>query len=238
MFSPPLRFPIVAISLAFGLGVFVAPALCQGSERAKELNKQGIELQSTGKLKEACQMYRQAISLSPAGSGAGFHNNLALALKDLGEWKEAEAEARIALKLRPQRADYHFNLGIILQRQNRLEEAESAYKQALTLDAADTDCHFRLAQIYLTQEKFDAAVDDLKLALLLKPDRAEYIELMGDIEMKKGNLDDALYQYRQVMDLRGLTVSTVNGELRNKIEFAVSAMKAKTKSSSLGNTNE
>lgn len=228
MFSPALRISILVLAVSL-----TAPALCQGtlpgstSARAKELNRQGIELQSRGQLKEACQMYRQAIQISPANAGAGFHNNLALALKDLGEWKAAEAEARIALNLRPQRADYHFNLGIILQRQSRTEEAEASFKQALSLDAADTDCHFRLAQIYFGQGKFDAALEDLKLALLLKPDRPEYIELRGDIEMKRGNLDEALYQYRQVMDLKGLTVSTVSGELRNKIEDVVTALKNK-----------
>jgi tetratricopeptide (TPR) repeat protein len=112
-------------------------------DQARELNRQGIELQSTGKLKEACDCYRRAILLN--SQGAGYHNNLALALKDLGELTEAEAEARVALKLRPQRADYQFNLGIILQRQKRFEESEAAFKEALSMDPSDTDCHYRLS---------------------------------------------------------------------------------------------
>ncbi len=59
-------------------------------EAARQLNRQGIEFQSAGKLKEAVDCYRQAIKINP--QGAGYHNNLALALKDLGDWNEAESE--------------------------------------------------------------------------------------------------------------------------------------------------
>lgn len=194
-------------------------------DQARELNRQGIELQSTGKLKEACDCYRRAILLN--SQGAGYHNNLALALKDLGELAEAEAEARVALKLRPQRADYHFNLGIILQRQKRFEESEAAFKEALSIDPSDTDCHYRLAQLYLGRDNFDLAREEMKLALLLKPDKPEYLEQLGDIYQRSDDLEQALYQYKLVMEGRGLTVATVTGDLRDKIEAVLNGLKAK-----------
>lgn len=204
------------------------PAVTPGKTRvdqARELNRQGIELQSTGKLKEACDCYRRAILLN--SQGAGYHNNLALALKDLGELTEAESEARIALKLRPQRADYHFNLGIILQRQKRIEESEAAFKEALSMDPSDTDCHYRLAQLYLGRDNFEQAREEMKLALLLKPDKLEYLEQLGDIYQKSNDLEQALYQYKLVMEGRGFTIATVTGELKDKIETVLSGLKAK-----------
>jgi tetratricopeptide (TPR) repeat protein len=191
------------------------------AERAKEFNRQGIALQSEGKLTEACALYRQAIGLNPAG--AGYHNNLALVLKDLDQIKEAEAEERIALKQRPKRADYHVNLGIILQRQKRFAEAEASFKEALSIDAGDSDCNYRLGQTYLELGEYDKAVDAAKLALMLKPDNAQYNELMGDIYMKSGKMDDAMIQYRRVIEINGFTPATIAGDLKSKIDFIKSA---------------
>jgi tetratricopeptide (TPR) repeat protein len=194
----------------------LAPRTVSGpaaQEQSKELNRQAIALQSQGKLTEACALYRQAIGLYPAG--AGYHNNLALVLKDLDQSKEAEAQERIALKLRPNRADYHVNLGIILQRQKRLNE-----------DASDSDCHYRLGQVYLELGDFDKAVEVTKLALMLKPDNADYCELMGDIYTKKEKYDDALLEYRRVIELNGYTPATISGALHDKIEFLKSRLKS------------
>jgi Flp pilus assembly protein TadD len=193
------------------------------SAQAKELNLKGIELQSSGKLKEAVECYRRAIQINP--SAAGYHNNLALALKDLDQFQLAESEARLALKLRPKRADYHFNLGIILQRQKRLPEAEASFRQAIQLDPSDTDSHFRLAQILLASKdgsestSTEAAEQEIKLALMLKPDRSEYCELLGDIYLKSKNLDEAFNQYKKVVEIRGYTAATIPGELKSKIDF-------------------
>lgn len=206
-----------------------SPSQLTGAAQARELNSKGIELQSSGNLKEAVECYRRAIQINPAA--AGYHNNLALALKDLDQCQLAEAEARIALKLRPQRADYHFNLGIILQKQKKLVEAEEAFRKAIQMDPADTDSHFRLAQVLFASSasaegtSSEAAEQEIKLALMLKPDRSEYCELLGDIYLKSKNLDEAFNQYKKVVEIRGYTAATIPGELKAKIDFIKAALK-------------
>jgi len=211
---------------ARGAGGAVAPAAApqDRQERAKELNRQGIALQSEGKLTDACALYRQAIALYPAG--AGYHNNLALALKDLDQAKEAEVEERLALKLRPKRGDYHVNLGIILQRQKRFAEAEASFKEALAIDAGDSDCNYRLGQTYYELGNYEKAIESTKLALLLKPDSGEYNELMGDIYLKSSKLDDAMIQYRRVIEIKGYTPATISGELKSKIDYIKQATRS------------
>jgi tetratricopeptide (TPR) repeat protein len=119
-----------------------------------------------------------------------------------------------------------------LQRQKRLPEAEAAFRQAIQMDPADTDSHFRLAQILfakvlLTREGFasEAAEQEIKLALMLKPDRSEYCELLGDIYLKSKNLDEAFNQYKKVVEIRGYTAATIPGELKAKIDFIRAALK-------------
>ncbi len=205
-----------------------APPRPKALDPARELNTRGIEFQSAGKLKEAADCYRRAIQINPAA--AGYHNNLALALKDLGELTAAESEARVALKLRPKRADYFFNLGIILQRQKRLAEAGAAFRQALEIDSADTDCHFRLAQVLLAasgeSQSLDPALQEIKLAIMLKPDRPEYSELLGDIYLKEKKFDEAFIQYKAVVIAKGFTAATIPGELKAKIDFIKAALQS------------
>ena len=232
----PITFSVSTISSLLLVMGLMQSGHCQIKNGPRELNTMGIQFQSEGKLKEAVECYRKAIALN--GQAAGYHNNLALALKDLGQLKEAETEARLALKLRPQRSDYHFNLGIILQRQRRTSDAEVAYREALQLDPSDADCHFRLAQTLFEgtvnnssaagHDKAvdadiavdaDKAVEEVKLALMLKPDRPEYCQLLGDIYLKEKKFDEAFIEYKKVADLKGYTAATIPGELKAKIDF-------------------
>lgn len=161
-----LRFAMVSclymlISVAMTLTL---PALAQMQPSAHDLNLAGVKLQSQGKLVQAADQYRQAIKLQPAA--AGYHNNLALVLKDLDQLPTAEQEARTAVKLKPKRGDYHYNLAIILQKENKLNEAETEYKFAAELDPMDTECHYRLAQVMSQLNRTEEAEDQLKLALI------------------------------------------------------------------------
>ncbi|HEY9714012.1 MAG TPA: tetratricopeptide repeat protein, partial [Chroococcales cyanobacterium] len=103
----------------------------------REFNSEGMRLQSEGKLDEAAEQYRKALQLKPSSSAA--HNNLALVLKDLGDFAAAEKEARFALRLKPDRGDYHFNLGMILEKQSKFSEARQEYSQAVKADAMDAE---------------------------------------------------------------------------------------------------
>lgn len=216
LFPSLLLASLVSIALLTGGSVWALDA--------RDFNRQGIQLQSEGKLKEAVECYRKAIVLNPGAGGAGYHNNLALALKDLGDLPSAEAEARLALRYRPKRADYHFNLGIILQKEKKYIDAEQSFRSAIALDSTDTEFHFRLGQVLLQQEALDRAEEEAKLALLLKPDNGDYNELLGDIYLRQKKLDNALNQYKQVCANRGYTAATVPGDLKAKIDLARSGM--------------
>jgi Flp pilus assembly protein TadD len=213
---------LLALTLTLAFALMGRPGLALPPD-ARELNRQGIQLQKEGKLKEAVECYRRAIQLNPTVTGAGYHNNLALALKDLGDLSAAEAEARLALRFRPKRADYHFNLGIILQREKRYTDAETSFRAAVAIDSSDTECHFHLAQVLLAQEALERSEEEIKLALLLKPDNSEYNELLGDVYLQEKKCGDALNQYKQVCESRGFTAATVPGELKAKIDAAKAA---------------
>ncbi len=77
-----------------------------------ELNDLGIDLFLQGKVAEAAERFRQALTICP--SYANAHNNLGNALKALGLADDALACYQQALRFDPNHANAHNNLGLVL----------------------------------------------------------------------------------------------------------------------------
>ncbi len=72
----------------------------QNALSALRLNNRGAELEKAGKLKDALDLYKQAIALN--GKHAGIRSNYAVALLRLGQWREGLEEMHKAQDLDPE----------------------------------------------------------------------------------------------------------------------------------------
>jgi Tfp pilus assembly protein PilF len=74
------------------------------------------------------------------------------------------------------------------------EEAEKAYREALDLDPKSGDLHNNLAWVYVQQgRKLTKAQDLVMAAIALTPDhRPYYLDTLGVIQLKLGNIRDAI----------------------------------------------
>lgn len=75
-------------------------AASQDALSALRLNNQGAELERAGKLKDALDLYQQAVALN--GKHAGIRLNYAVALLRLGRWREGLEEMKRAEDLDPE----------------------------------------------------------------------------------------------------------------------------------------
>jgi len=186
-----------------------------GQDESKEHNRLGIALQARGRNVEAAQEYRKAIQVN---SGcASCHNNLAVVLKELDKLEEAEREARLALRLKPGRADYLFNLGIILQQENKLELAEAELREAAGKQALDPEIRYRLSQVLMLLARPTDAEQEIKICIMLRQNEAKYHKLLGDSLLQQGRHDEALLEYRKVLEITPNPPDV--GDLRNKIDY-------------------
>jgi tetratricopeptide (TPR) repeat protein len=95
----------------------------------------GVDLARAQKFGEAIAQFRSALSHDDRNASARY--NLAAALLDAGQLKDALIEAERALVLNPANADAHHLLGKLLALQGRLEESMNSFEAALKLKPDD-----------------------------------------------------------------------------------------------------
>jgi tetratricopeptide (TPR) repeat protein len=142
---------------------------------------------------------RAALALRPDISTA--HNNLAMALHDVGQREEAVAEYRRAIELQPRDAKPHYNLGITLRAEGKMDEAIAEYRKAIELDPAFIQAHNNLGTALGDQGKADEAVAEYRRAIELDSRFAPAHYNLGRVLRVRGKLDEAAAEYRRAVDL-------------------------------------
>jgi Flp pilus assembly protein TadD len=95
-----------------------------------------------GRTADALPEYRRALATNPGNAKA--HNNLALALVELGQLDEAAKHFAASLESEP-KAEIYSDLGFTLAQLGRSAEALENYEKALELDANCASAHINLA---------------------------------------------------------------------------------------------
>lgn len=116
------------------------------SATAIEAYNKGVALLERGKIKDALEMFRQALDDSPDYTDARY--NLACILFKLGRYEEAEKEYELLLMIQPLDVDALNNLGTIYVLNNNLEKAKSLFEKALGMNPDFALTHRNLAAYY------------------------------------------------------------------------------------------
>ncbi|PWC75184.1 tetratricopeptide repeat protein [Azospirillum sp. TSH64] len=142
------------------------------------LHLRGILLGQSGRLEEGCDLIRQAI----AGDGTqpDFHNNLAGLLEALGRSGEALESMVRAAVLDPDRAVQLNDFAMRSLNAGRTGEAAQALRVAAGLHPLSIELRCNLAVALAADGQFAAAATERRIALLLAPDAAEMLRLLGE----------------------------------------------------------
>jgi tetratricopeptide (TPR) repeat protein len=83
-----------------------------------------------GAVEPARRSFHASIEILPTSRA---YQNLAIASLSLGQFGDAETEARAAVQLQPSSAEAHSVLGAVFRSQRRSDEAAAEYREALRL---------------------------------------------------------------------------------------------------------
>jgi TolB-like protein/Tfp pilus assembly protein PilF len=101
---------------------------------------------------------------------AEAHRSLAFAFIYNFDWKAAEMEFQVGLRLSPGDAAAHGSYARFLSRTGRLEESLAQNRIALRLDPASPDAIQAVARSLTYLHRYDEAIQEFKMALALEPD--------------------------------------------------------------------
>ncbi|MEO8133952.1 MAG: tetratricopeptide repeat protein [Betaproteobacteria bacterium] len=157
----------------------------------------GFTMAQLGNSQEALADYQKALELDP--NCASAHFNLAVTSVRAGDFAEAEAHYRQALRGRPT-AETHNGLGYVLAQQGREDDAIAEFRKAIEVDAKFTPAYNNLAGALEEQGKLAEAADYYRRSLAEKPSAAVY-NALGTVLRQLGKTDDAAEQFSKATAL-------------------------------------
>ena len=188
-----------AINVAISLGLALALAACvsTGSLERPTNDKQaaianvklGVAYMQQGNLALAKDKLERAEKQDP--KNLEVHTSLAFLYEKLGKPEDAEKQYQAALKVAPASADVSNNYAVFLCRSGKVDEAIKLFDSAAQDKLYSTPwAAYTNAAVCLRANKRGAeAVSYLDRALQLRPNYAEAVLELGDLQLELGHPD-------------------------------------------------
>jgi protein O-GlcNAc transferase len=177
------------------------------TEAADRLIADGRAAEDAGRIAQACDLYRQAVSIAPRYPAA--HVNLGIGLAAKGDEQGAIDAYRLALAIDPGHPYANYNLGILLFSRGDAEQAEATLRTALELRPEFTEALIALSNVLDVRGKSAAAADTLAAALKQQPDHVGGLYNYGVVLRKLGRLGEAEVTLRRATELEPENIATL-----------------------------
>ena len=148
--------------------------------------------------RDPVSLYRNSLQATPNSSTLFY--NLGFALREKGDFAEAEQAYRNAIRLEPRHQRAFTSLGDIYASQRRPIEAQKAYNDALALKPDDVGTVVNLGVLFQRVGALQAAERQFRRAIFLAPnDSAAYTDL-GVLLYQQNKVEDAAKMFAKAID--------------------------------------
>ena len=117
-------------------------------------------------------------------NNAGAHYNLGIAYRKSGQYQDAIASYKKALRIKPDYAEAHNNLGVAYDELGQYQDAIASYKKAIRIKPDDADAHNNLGYAYEKMGRNEEAVAMYKEALRINPNLTIARNHLNELEQK------------------------------------------------------
>jgi predicted CXXCH cytochrome family protein len=156
--------------------------------------------QQAGMLEGSAEKVRKAIELDP--SLPGQSRMLAEILLKSGQPDGALTAVRDALRVDPYDESAWDLGGRVLAEKGDWTGSFQHFEKALRLRPGDATFLYDYALALVRADRFDEAQQRAEAASAADPDLADARELLGGLYLRKGHVDDAVREYRRLVELR------------------------------------
>ncbi|MCW7752391.1 DUF115 domain-containing protein [Desulfobotulus sp. H1] len=143
----------------------------------------GCACHRTGRMQDAEQCFRTALSLTPDHSLAHYH--LGLLLQENGYFREAEATYSNALRADPEMTSALTNLGVLAFNRGEYEAAAGHFEKVLAFQPLYPDAFYNYAKTLEAMGKKEQALKAYDLVLELNPDHSMALSAQDNLRQNK-----------------------------------------------------
>jgi Flp pilus assembly protein TadD len=161
--------------------------------RASLLSNAGVAMTDQGRLDEAIQVFREALTLLP--DDARIYFNLGRALRRQGRTHEAMSSFFRSIELDPNKADAYDGLANTLVDRGMWTAAVAAYRHSITLDPTVSRVHSNLGSALGKLGRHDEALVHLEEALRLDLTNAAAHYNLGTDRLAVGDFERGWAEY-------------------------------------------
>ncbi len=152
--------------------------------------RDGVTMESQGKLEEAVAAHLKALELDPKVEQA--HVNLISLYARLGRPENSAEHYRSAVALNPNLAEAHYNYGVLVFGQQKTAEARQAFTQALRGNPYHAEAHNNLGFLLEREGRQEEALAHYRQAVANQPDYRLAHFHIGRILASRRNYKDAI----------------------------------------------
>lgn len=142
-----------------------------------------------------------ADSAAKAPNKSRPHNNLSVALREKGQWAQALAEAKTALRLNPQSLRGRVNLGNLYADKQMWPQAEAAYRQVLRQKPDYGEVYVSLGNLHAAQGQMAQAAALFRKAIDLAPDSVRARTNLASVFAGMGRMRQAIAEFEKARAL-------------------------------------
>lgn len=166
-------------------------------QRLADLVAAGTAALEDGNLRQALGAYQAVIEAFPDRPEG--HNNLGALWASLGEWSRAEACFDRVVALLPENPHVLYNRGVMRSHLGRFADAGADFAAALTHAPHDPDLHNNLGVTEFHRGNPEGARRHLEAALRLRPDYANAVLNLCDVDESSDDLHRAVRRCDQFL---------------------------------------
>ena len=140
-------------------------------------------------------------SLSVTDNNYVAHNNLGLALEDMGHPEPAIAHYQISVRLNPNYGPANNNFGRHLGENGQFDNAIQHFRQAVRLNSNDTKAHYNWAVALQQIGQPEQAVAHYEKVLRLEPNDVAVHHNLGVVLRELGRVEDSISHHRRAVQI-------------------------------------
>ncbi len=187
---------------------------------AASLSNLGAQLQTSGDLEQAEQLYREALNYDDKNPDIFF--NYGKILVDTNKLAEAKDYFGKAIEVNPNDSESLYEMGRIFDKSNDLDQALDFYQRCLAANSSFGQAAFGVGTIYGVMGELEKSVEYLKKTINLEPNNVDAVYNLAVCYERMDEKNKAVKLYRKVLQMDNKHDDARNNLLNLKSELGIS----------------